>query len=46
MLEFWNDWWWAICLFILVIGGGGVSLSAKVSRPISRNQPRRIARAL
>ena len=23
MLEFWNDWWWAICLFVLLVGTGG-----------------------
>ena len=29
MLEFWNDFWWAICLFVLMLGAGGISWSRK-----------------
>lgn len=27
--QFWADWWWAICLFVLIIAGGGISWSRK-----------------
>lgn len=29
MGEFWNDYWWAIILAVIVIAGGGISWSRK-----------------
>jgi hypothetical protein len=29
MLGFWSDWWWAICLFVLIAGTGGLSFTRR-----------------